>query len=42
MTDDEESLPGWAARIEALAATLDIPAGALQTRSYRAMLADRR
>lgn len=42
MTDDEASLPGWADRIEALAAALDLPPEALQTRSYRAMLADRR
>ena len=39
MTDDEKSLPGWAERIEALAAELELPASALRSRSYRAMLA---
>ena len=42
MTDDEASLSGWATRIEALAAELGLSADALQTRSYRAMLAERR
>lgn len=42
MTDDEQSLPGWADKIEQLAATLDLLPERLQTRSYRAMLADRR
>lgn len=42
MTDDEESLAGWAEKIEAFADGLGLRAGALQTRSYRAMLADRR
>lgn len=38
MTDDAASLPGWAQRIETLAGELGLPADALQTRSYRAML----
>jgi adenylate cyclase class 2 len=42
MTDDEASLSGWATKIEALAAELGLSADALQTRSYRAMLAERR
>lgn len=42
MTDDEASLSGWAARIEALAADLGLSTHALQTRSYRAMLETRR
>lgn len=41
MTDDEASLSGWATKIEALAAELGLSADALQTRSYRAMLAER-
>lgn len=41
MTDDETSLPDWAERIEALAAELGLTSDALQTRSYRAMLAAR-
>lgn len=42
MTDDAQSLPGWAEKIEAMAAGLGLAADALQTRSYRAMLADAR
>ena len=42
MTDDETSLSGWAAKIEALGAELGLTPDALQTRSYRAMLAGRR
>ncbi|MAZ18792.1 MAG: adenylate cyclase [Ahrensia sp.] len=42
MTDDEASLSGWATRIETLADELDLSADALQIRSYRAMLAERR
>lgn len=42
MTDDAQSLPGWAERIEALAAELGLAADALRTRSYRAMLAGMR
>lgn len=41
MTDDEASLAGWADKVEALAADLGLSAEALQTRSYRAMLADK-
>lgn len=41
MTDDEESLPGWAEKIEALAARFGLAGDALQTRSYRAMLAEK-
>jgi len=42
MTDDEASLSGWAAKIDDLAAELGLSADALQTRSYRAMLAKKR
>lgn len=42
MTDDEASLSDWAAKIEALAADLGLSHDALQTRSYRAMLAGKR
>lgn len=42
MTDDETSLSGWATRIEALAADLGLSADALQTKSYRTMLAEKR
>jgi len=41
MTDDGESLAGWAEKIETLATGLGLTARALQTRSYRAMLAER-
>ena len=41
MTDDAESLSGWADRIEALSAELGLDADALQTRSYRALLAEK-
>jgi adenylate cyclase class 2 len=40
MTDDETSLAGWSEKIEALAADFGLSANALQTRSYRAMLAE--
>ena len=40
MTDDEASLAGWAEKIEGMAATLGFKPSALQTRSYRAMLAE--
>lgn len=39
MTDDKASLPGWALRVETLAAEFGLHEDALQTRSYRAMLA---
>ena len=38
MTDDAESLPGWAQRVETLASDLGLPADAVQTQSYRALL----
>jgi adenylate cyclase class 2 len=41
MTDDGESLARWAEKIEVLAAGLGLTVDALQTRSYRAMLAAR-
>lgn len=38
MSDDESTLAGWRQEIDALASRLGLPAAALQSRSYRAML----